>query len=602
MRTDQHQPHLPLLAFFETVFLPLELRNRGAQYAEQFRTAIRWLAATVQRQPRIEDFNKQTMRDAIMRLAAAGLAAATVRCVRQRLWRIWAYAFQLGYAGQAPPAMRVPKVPKYCHHGASGLAFVLINNRKVYLGRHGTQASRAKYLKKIAEIGATGDSPVAMLLPPASGPPPRLWLIGDPPPESLLHFYRHMFRPQLRPQLPAKELGRYDAAINHFHDFVGTQIQLADVAPDLVDNFRAWLDGLPLSDGQRCTYRGALRRVMRAADPERFPKLDGCYPKSAVGETERRQRDGHHGEPGHSKRMPDPIGEPGTLLHFLLHSYLREVAAGCSRQYRGNLLCVFRKMRLCFGRDLRFDELGREMIVELRAYLQETNGPVTVKKDLAGMKAVWRYANELGLAPDVPTFRRTKIPRDAPDAWSLDELSQIVAAARSIDRPPIGGIPVREYYPALILVGWYTALRRRSLAEIRSVDVDLAGGWVNVPGSQIKNGHGMRLRIGADAIEAVRAIFDVERELLFARPRDLSTWNDHFRAIVAAAGVPPSRRANGLFHKLRRTTVTHTAAIKGMAAAVALAGHSTQYVTERYIDPRFMPNSDATAWLPPLAG
>ena len=44
------------------------------------------------------------------------------------------------------------KIPSYCKHKPTGQAMVYLNNGKaVYLGRHGTAASREKYQSVIAE-------------------------------------------------------------------------------------------------------------------------------------------------------------------------------------------------------------------------------------------------------------------------------------------------------------------------------------------------------------------------------------------------------------------------------------------------------------------
>src|SRR5262249_7378505 len=108
--------NLPLLAFFEMVFAPLMLRNRVKDYAEQFRTAIRWLAAIFCREPELGDLHHATMRDAIVKLSSAGLAVPTVRNLRKRLWQLWRCGHQIGYVEEGPPAGRLRKVPKYCCH------------------------------------------------------------------------------------------------------------------------------------------------------------------------------------------------------------------------------------------------------------------------------------------------------------------------------------------------------------------------------------------------------------------------------------------------------------------------------------------------------
>ena len=46
--------------------------------------------------------------------------------------------------------------PDYCQDKASGRAYVKINGRKVYLGRHGTRSSRDEYDRVVGEWIAAG--------------------------------------------------------------------------------------------------------------------------------------------------------------------------------------------------------------------------------------------------------------------------------------------------------------------------------------------------------------------------------------------------------------------------------------------------------------
>jgi hypothetical protein len=48
------------------------------------------------------------------------------------------------------------RLPKYRHHKASGQAVVTLGGREVYLGRHGTAASRQAYRRAVAEFMAAG--------------------------------------------------------------------------------------------------------------------------------------------------------------------------------------------------------------------------------------------------------------------------------------------------------------------------------------------------------------------------------------------------------------------------------------------------------------
>jgi hypothetical protein len=59
---------------------------------------------------------------------------------------------------------RQPKVPSSRLHKPTGLAVVTLDGRDVYLGKHGTQESKAEYDRKIAEWLANGRR-----LPPSAG-------------------------------------------------------------------------------------------------------------------------------------------------------------------------------------------------------------------------------------------------------------------------------------------------------------------------------------------------------------------------------------------------------------------------------------------------
>jgi hypothetical protein len=69
-----------------------------------------------------------------------------------------------------------------------------------------------------------------------------------------------------------------------------------------------------------------------------------------------------------------------------------------------------------------------------------------------------------------------------------------------------------------------------------------------------------------------------------------------FRLILKAAGLPHGRR--DLFHKVRRTTATLCEIHVGPGSATKQLGHSSARVTEKYIDPAQLPETDITAKIP----
>lgn len=51
-----------------------------------------------------------------------------------------------------PKAPKPPRVPSYCHHKAVGQAYVRIRGKLIYLGKYGSEASRAAYAAVVADI------------------------------------------------------------------------------------------------------------------------------------------------------------------------------------------------------------------------------------------------------------------------------------------------------------------------------------------------------------------------------------------------------------------------------------------------------------------
>jgi hypothetical protein len=50
------------------------------------------------------------------------------------------------------------QLPKYCLHKATGRAYILIEGKRYYLGKHSTATSRREYDRVIAEFVANGES------------------------------------------------------------------------------------------------------------------------------------------------------------------------------------------------------------------------------------------------------------------------------------------------------------------------------------------------------------------------------------------------------------------------------------------------------------
>ena len=99
-------------------------------------------------------------------------------------------------------------------------------------------------------------------------------------------------------------------------------------------------------------------------------------------------------------------------------------------------------------------------------------------------------------------------------------------------------------------------------------------------------------------IETLLTLSGKKKKLIFALPwTSADSLYDKFDCILRRAGMKTGPRDK--FHKLRRTAATYAAVKNGIFAAMALLGHSEQYVTERYVDPTKLPGHDLEALLPP---
>lgn len=419
--------------------------------------------------------------------------------------------------------------------------------------------------------------------PPVPKVKRRPSFVREPGPEgTLTRFYVEEYRPKLIDLMTDQTVRNYDAAVEALHRFYGRHLQLQEIDETLLNQF---LDGVRADVAPRTlyAYRGCIEQIVRAWDAERFPLVT---------------------------RRVEPLPEPaeGTVRWFFEEYYRPQRMLDCTDRSVVETRRALRSLREHYGRDLALDEQTDALAAEHFGWLRERGiRPPTINSSYrAPWFAVWRFAHELGRVEHGPNAPKLREDLDDPDAWTVDEAARILQAAAEFELPgratSIDGVPAGLWWRAILLVGWWTGQRRGALLKLRRADVDLATRCVEFPASITKTGRGRRYRLGADAVEAVSAIWQPERELLFPWPFTMKGLSLHFALIVEAAGVPASkRRTLTLFHKWRRTVATHVAARGGLSAAVDILDHSSPRVTERYLDRTMLPGRDASRYLPPLA-
>ncbi|MDX1961595.1 MAG: phage integrase SAM-like domain-containing protein [Pirellulales bacterium] len=405
----------------------------------------------------------------------------------------------------------------------------------------------------------------------ATSKPARIY-----PPGTLCNFLQTLFKAKWK--LSPGSYKGYLQTFERLNSHLGHHAQPEEITPECLQGY---LKSLKQAGYQADTCRFddmAIRRIMREFHPERFPKR--CM----------------------KILLPPP--EVGTLREYFENTYQPIQLTGCSTRSTEDYRHFFRYLRdFRQGRDIMLSELTDSLAADYFKYLQSRGmNAVTINNHRARLFAIWRYAEERGKVSAPPRVRKFRVAKPAPDAWTQAELESIIRAPLMMSwGKPKSGIVKGKLFYALFLTAYWTGLRRASLAKLTPANVNLRTGWLDVDGTQMKNGIGKRYRLGCDALEAIRAIWNPERKFLFPGIQNTGIFYKQLRRIFKFAGVTPSaRKSVSKMHKLRRTAVTLVAIKQGLQAASEFAGHSNIAMTKLYVDQSQLIGNDATEFLPML--
>jgi integrase len=543
------QPPIELVPFFERTFVPQKLAGQP-QRERHYREAIDWLARTLGRPVTLADVDHENLAAVAAGILAHGFTPLRARDVLKRLRALRRHAARLGLID--PLARRRPASP-----AASMPAAMDVDTAGNGDGGHQAPPSPTR----------TGGARAPSFL--------AAWL--EAPSETLSAMFETMRDELVAAGRDRNTVNSYAAAVHQFNLHLGRYATAADVRSKPLKSFRAELLGRGRAESLYQQYADRLKLVARRLDPKRF--------------ADRRRK----------AKLPSP--KPGSLREFFDETFEPQRLVGCSATSGRDYRCTLRRLHEFRGGDVALAELSDRLAADFFAWLLHGRRAVSVNGHRARLYSIWRMAAGLGLAPAEPKVKRLRESHDAPDSWDESETARIIAAPLTMTwRNSIAGIPAGPYWNAFLLVAYWTGLRRGSIRKLRRRDVDLATGWIDVGGDKIKNRRGQQFRVGPDAIAAIAAIWQPDRELVFPWPYHESTACNHVRKIIAAAGVPRSARAclTGL-HKLRRTVATLATIKRGLATASELLGHGGIDMTLRYVDPSKLAGHDATEFLPMLS-
>ena len=251
-------------------------------------------------------------------------------------------------------------------------------------------------------------------------------------------------------------------------------------------------------------------------------------------------------------------------------------------------------------------QVNDSVIARWLTELGKTRSPSTVNKNGRHIAAILRYAGPRGyraaaakgILAEVPYVPVLKLAKRVPEAWTMEQLGQILASCQQ-EKGSVAGIPAGTFWYALVLFLYVTGLRKNAALNLRVEHMHFASGTVLVPAELQKQFADQAFKLTDACVQALAATFPPDRDLLFPWPKDrfkTSSWRCitiAFRQIILRAGLPATSK--DLFHKLRRTTATHLANSQGLDFAQQHLGHSTQWVTKMYVDPRQLTHAKRAA-------
>ena len=233
----------------------------------------------------------------------------------------------------------------------------------------------------------------------------------------------------------------------------------------------------------------------------------------------------------------------------------------------------------------------RAMAAFAEALLQ-TRKPPTVNKNLRQIAAILRFAQgqgEIDVVPEIP--ENLPMPR----AFLLDEVSAIVSATQRVPGT-IAGVCAADWWLTLVLVLYDSGGRIGAVLSTPTMNINLADGWIMLPPENQKQRRGQDLRLHSDTVAVCQRIWRADRELMWPWPYHKGVVHKRFRRILADANVSTWKGTGSLFHRLRKSCASYSAAA-GLDPVVQM-GHSSASVTARYLDERIVKRTHAADVLP----
>lgn len=211
--------------------------------------------------------------------------------------------------------------------------------------------------------------------------------------------------------------------------------------------------------------------------------------------------------------------------------------------------------------------------------LRKSHKPDTVRTQRGNILTLWRYAFREGIVKEAPVrVRKLRPIRREPQAWTLNEVRQLIATAKQL-RGHFRGVTWRKsaWTASIMMAGYDTGLRLGDLLifPVKQLSTEV------MRVTQHKTGRIVHCRLRTETYAAIL-------ETISDHPERKEVWPlwgrrealcRHILSVVRQAGIRP-----GTFRWLRRTACTQLEIVEP-GRGTELLGHASRATTETwYLD------------------
>jgi integrase len=228
--------------------------------------------------------------------------------------------------------------------------------------------------------------------------------------------------------------------------------------------------------------------------------------------------------------------------------------------------------------------------------------PASLAKDSAHLRSLWtwlakkRWKKSNGELLEFPDYARPRVPKPRPVAYTADELSALVRAARH-RKGTVAGKPAAWYWLTKLQAMFQTGERIGAVLALRWREVDLERCTLTFLAATRKGRQDTITRAITPELARLMATQKGPPEALvwpWLEDRKILSCYASLKVLCRSAGVPYHP-----FHSIRKATASYLK--KAGKSAKKQLGHSSEEMAEtHYYDERITGVESALDFLPPL--